>query len=58
MRYRVNVGLQYPTANGLRSPVPGEVVDDIPEVSLPWLLEQGLITPLPEEVTGDGEVRI
>lgn len=58
MRYLVHVGLQYPTAEGVRTVAPGSIVDDIPEVSWPWLLEQGLITPVPEEVTRDGEVRL
>ena len=30
---------------GLKRAEPGEIVDDIPSVSVPWLLEQGLIRP-------------
>lgn len=32
---------------GLKWVEEGEVVDDIPEVSVPWLLEQGLIEEAP-----------
>lgn len=51
-QYRVLVGLDYP--RGGRGPdrraEPGDVVDDLPKTSVPWLLEQGAI----EEVSGDG----
>ena len=40
-RYEVLVGLNY-APNNQRAGV-GSVVDDIPETSLPWLLEDGLI---------------
>jgi hypothetical protein len=38
-RYRALVGLDY----GSKRAEAGEVRDDIPERSLPWLLEQGLV---------------
>lgn len=51
-QYRALVGLDYP--RGGRGPdrraEPGDVVDDLPKTSVPWLLEQGAI----EEVSGDG----
>jgi hypothetical protein len=40
-KYRCNTGLNYPPDN--RRAEPGEIVDDIPEVSAGWLLEDGLI---------------
>lgn len=40
----------------LRRAEAGEVVGDIPACSVPWLLEQGLIRPVTEEVTDHGEV--
>ncbi len=45
-RYRVLVGLSYPTG---REAGPGDVVDDLPARSVPWLLEQGMI----EAIGGD-----
>jgi hypothetical protein len=51
-RYTVRVGLNY---RGLRRE-PGEVVDDLPEDSIEWLVAQGCVTPLPaEEVKPDGD---
>lgn len=43
--YLVRVGLSYPP--GKRAE-PGDVVDDIPAVSLPWLLACGALTPIPD----------
>ena len=39
----------------LREVVPGDVVDDVPEGSLPWLLEQGHLVPheVKHEITED-----
>jgi len=43
-RYRVLNGLSYPDGLGeeLRAEI-GDKVDDLPESSIPWLLEQGYI---------------
>ena len=63
-QYRALAGLSYPAtkkdldlcikgqAHERREVEPGEIVSDIPSVSLPWLLEDGRI----EEVT-DGSLR-
>lgn len=47
-KYRASTGLSYSTKGGDRRVEPGEVVDDIPPKSVPWLLRQGHI----EEVEG------
>ncbi len=39
-RYTVRVGINFPPD---RRAEPGEVVDDIPEASVAWMLEQGVI---------------
>lgn len=45
-RYRVLAeGLNYPAGDGERRAEHGDLVDDIPDKSLPWLLKQGLIEP-------------
>jgi hypothetical protein len=45
--YTVNTGLTYPTATEpAKSVEPGEQVSDIPASSIPWLLADGLITPV------------
>lgn len=66
-RYRVHVGLEYPTdpdvirrlragepipmaERGLKRAEPGDIVADLPEASVPWLLGLGAI----EEVGRDG----
>lgn len=49
-RYRVNVGLDYEAKGKPRRAEPGDVVDDIPAASLPWLTEQGYV-----EEASDGE---
>lgn len=68
-RYRLNVGLTWPAsakdARRLKAGVPantvraeaGEIRDDIWPASLPWLIEQELVTPVTDEEAGDGEVR-
>lgn len=43
-RFRVLVGLDY---HGIRRE-PGEIADDIPVKSIPWLLLEGLIEPIEE----------
>lgn len=50
--YEVLVGLDYVTPRGPRRAEPGEVVDDLPEKSLPWLLEQGCIRKPPSRAVG------
>lgn len=39
-RYRALAGLSYPPG---KSAAKGDVVDDLPAISVPWLLEQGYI---------------
>ena len=39
-KYLVNVGIDWYDGNRAE---PGEIRDDIPAKSLPWLLEQGII---------------
>lgn len=48
MKYRVLTGLNWGSGKEERRVEPGEVVDDIPAKSLPWLLAQGLIAEVPE----------
>ncbi len=45
-RYRVLVGMDYPPD---RRAEPGDVVDDLPVKSIPWLLEQGCIEPVDDK---------
>lgn len=45
-QYKVNVGINYPPEKRAE---PGDVVDDIPEKSLPWLLEEGIVEPVASE---------
>lgn len=49
MKYKVLVGLNYPTPKGEKRAEPGDVVDDIPKKSVGWLLRQECI----EELGGD-----
>lgn len=45
---RLLAGDQVPLAErNLKRAEPGAIVNDIPAVSLPWLVEQGLIEPVP-----------
>lgn len=53
-RYRVVRGLDYPVKGRVKRADPGDIVTDIPEKSLPWLLKQGHIEPVEE---GGGEKR-
>ena len=46
VKYKILVGLNYPPDKRAE---PGDIVDDIPKRSIPWLLEQGYIE-LAEEV--------
>lgn len=48
MKYRVKTGLNWGTGSEAKRAEPGEIRGDIPEKSLPWLLEQGLIEPVGE----------
>lgn len=45
MKYRVNTGLNWAPKLGApeRRAEPGDVVEDLPEKSVKWLLEQGHI---------------
>ena len=53
MSYVAKVGLNYLTQAGqARRAEPGEVINDLPAKSLPWLLEQGLIEPAAEVKDG------
>jgi hypothetical protein len=51
-RYEVVVGLNYPTSDDpdVRRE-PGDVVDDIPKISVPWLLKDGLIRKTTKKLT-------
>jgi hypothetical protein len=42
-KYKVQVGLDYPTPKGKKRAEPGECVDDLPKKSLEWLLRQGCV---------------
>ena len=47
---RLRAGERIPlTARGLRTAQAGELVDDLPRESVPWLLRQGYIEPVPED---------
>lgn len=46
-KYKILVGLNYPPDKRAE---PGDIVDDIPKRSIPWLLEQGHIEPTEEVV--------
>jgi len=47
--YEAVVRIEWAAADGeTRTLEPGERAPDIPEASVPWLLEQGLIRPRPE----------
>lgn len=48
-KYKVLVGLDYPTPKGAKRAEIGDVVDDLPKSSLEWLLRQNCIEPLEEE---------
>lgn len=43
MKYKVLIGLNYPTKQGEKRAEIGDIVDDLPEKSVPWLLRQGCI---------------
>jgi len=44
-RFEVLVGLDYPVGDRHVRREPGEMADDIPAKSIPWLLLEGLIRP-------------
>ncbi|CAM3714062.1 hypothetical protein NOGI109294_10330 [Nocardiopsis gilva] len=56
-RYQVLRGLNYkpPKGKGERRAEPGEVVDDLPVNSVPWLLERGAISPAPTPDPEEGD---
>lgn len=41
--YEAVVGIEWEAPEGARRLEPGEQASDLPEASIPWLLEQGLI---------------
>lgn len=43
MKFKVLVGLDYPTKQGKKRAEPGDCVDDLPKSSLDWLLRQDCI---------------
>jgi hypothetical protein len=47
--YMVLVGMDYKTPKGERRAEPGDVRDDLPERSLPWLLEHGAVRAVESE---------
>lgn len=47
--YKAVVGFNYPTASGEVRVEPGQVVTDIPERSISWLVRDGVITPAEKE---------
>jgi hypothetical protein len=42
-KYRVKVGISYPTVNGERHAEPGEAVDDLPAGAAEWMLADGAV---------------
>lgn len=50
-RYRVLIGIDYMARDTARRVEPGEIADDVPATSVPWLLELGAIASVEE---GDG----
>lgn len=53
--YKVNVGVSYPPGKHAN---PGDVVDDIPQVSIARLVERGIISPVKKAKTrsADGHI--
>ena len=45
----VNIGIDYTTADGPKRAEAGDKVADIPQTSRPWLIAQGVITPVAED---------
>lgn len=53
--YVLNERLSWPGPDGAEiTALPGETRSDLPEQSVPWLLEQGRITPKKAAVRRDG----
>ena len=50
--YLVNVGIDYPPEKRAE---PGDVVSDIPDKSIPWLLREGIITTVKKGQETDSE---
>lgn len=48
-KYKVLVGIDWYGGNRAE---PGDVRDDIPKKSLPWLLEQGIVEPFDPKAEG------
>lgn len=58
MKYRVLTGLDYPVKGEYKRAEPGDIVDDIPEKSIGWLLRQGHIEELPSVQASAGPVNV
>ena len=55
MKYKVLSGLSYPPD---KTAEPGDVVDDLPEKSIPWLLKDGHIEKLhPEKAKSSSKAK-
>lgn len=50
-RYRVLHGLDYPGRRGDRRAEPGDIVTDLPQGAVEWLVAQGAVEPVVEEAT-------
>lgn len=46
-KYRVLAGINYPPRD--KRAEPGDVVDDIPLISIDWLLRDGIIEPVDDD---------
>lgn len=44
MKYKVNVGMNYPVKGVLKRAEAGQMVSDLPLESIDWLIAQGAIT--------------
>lgn len=44
--YKALVGFNYPTASGEVRVEPGQVVSDLPERSVSWLVRDGVVAPV------------
>ena len=53
MKFRVKTGLDWGVGKEAKRAEPGEIRDDIPAKSVPWLVAQGLIEPVEDQKGGD-----
>lgn len=49
MKYRVLVGINYPTSKGEKRVEPGDIVADLPQKAVAGLVEQGVIEKVEAE---------